>query len=48
MEAKANQQRLQGELAAVKDKFNKREENKQKSQTITAKRAAVLKEKIKE
>lgn len=47
-EAKANQHRLHEELAAVKDKLNKREESKQKSQTITAKRAAVLKEKIKE
>lgn len=47
-EAKANQHRLHEELAAVKDKLNKREESKQRSQTITAKRAAVLKEKIKE
>lgn len=47
-EAKTNQHRLHVELAAVKDKLNKREESKQRSQTITAKRAAVLKEKIKE
>uniref|UniRef100_K1RGW7 Uncharacterized protein n=1 Tax=Magallana gigas TaxID=29159 RepID=K1RGW7_MAGGI len=47
-EAKANRHRLHEELAAVKDKLNKREESKQRSQTITAKRAAVLKEKIKE
>lgn len=47
-EAKANQHRLHEELAAVKDKLNKREDSKQKSQTITAKRAAVLKENIKE
>lgn len=47
-EAKANRHRLHEELAAVKDKLNEREQSKQKSQTITAKRAAVLKEKIKE
>lgn len=47
-EAKTNQHRLHVELAAVKDKLNEREQSKQKSQTITAKRAAVLKEKIKE
>nr|XP_034326279.1 golgin subfamily B member 1 isoform X1 [Crassostrea gigas] len=47
-EAKTNQHRLHEELAAVKDKLNKREDSKQKSQTITAKRAAVLKENIKE
>ena len=47
-EAKANQIRLQQDIEAVKNKLTQQQEERQKSQTITAKKTADLKEKVKE
>nr|XP_022333775.1 uncharacterized protein LOC111130825 isoform X1 [Crassostrea virginica] len=47
-EAKANQIRLQQDIEAVKNKLTQQQEERQKSQTITAKKTAALREKVKE
>lgn len=47
-EAKACHNKLQQDVLALKEKIGKQEEDRGKSHTITLKRTAVLKEKIKQ